>query len=430
VTQSWPSGDITLTVPTSVAPGSYYVIVCADDLKKVAESDETDNCKTYTDPSGIDQVFVTRPNLQVNAVSNPPATTAPGASFFVSVTTKNAVSVETLVATATRFYLSANATKGSGDKLLTGTRTVPAGLKSPNTDSASMQVGVPSSTAPGPYYLIACADDQKKITETDETDNCKASASPVQVGLPDLVVDAVTNPIPAVGPGGTFQVTVTTKNQGAVVAAASKTRFYFSVDTSKSSGDRLLTGMQSVGILSAGNSVPTTLDVTVPTSMPLGTYRLLACADDEKKVAESNETNNCKASTTTVNVSRPDLVVSALNFIGAVSVPPGGVVQVFGETTNHGIVAAGASTTQFWLSLDQVKSSGDKLLVGSAPVPALPPTPGLNYALWQPQLTVPSSTNPGTYYVIACADASSAVTELVETNNCTASAGAFVTVTP
>jgi hypothetical protein len=42
--------------------------------------------------------------------------------------------------------------------------------------------------------------------------------------------------------------------------------------------------------------------VTIPTTTPLGTYYLLACADDVKKVPESNEKNNCKASASTVTI--------------------------------------------------------------------------------------------------------------------------------
>ena len=43
--------------------------------------------------------------------------------------------------------------------------------------------------------------------------------------------------------------------------------------------------------------------MTIPAGTPAGTYRLLACADDRQVVAESNETNNCRASTTTVKVT-------------------------------------------------------------------------------------------------------------------------------
>jgi hypothetical protein len=36
-----------------------------------------------------------------------------------------------------------------------------------------------------------------------------------------------------------------------------------------------------------------TVTVTIPSSTPLNTYFLLACADDLNVMAESNESNNC-----------------------------------------------------------------------------------------------------------------------------------------
>jgi hypothetical protein len=40
----------------------------------------------------------------------------------------------------------------------------------------------------------------------------------------------------------------------------------------------------------------------VPIDTALGTYRLLACADDRLAVIESDETNNCRVSGATVRV--------------------------------------------------------------------------------------------------------------------------------
>jgi hypothetical protein len=43
--------------------------------------------------------------------------------------------------------------------------------------------------------------------------------------------------------------------------------------------------------------------VTIPSTTLPGTYILLACADDSKVVVESNDTNNCRASSTAVGVT-------------------------------------------------------------------------------------------------------------------------------
>jgi subtilase family serine protease len=42
--------------------------------------------------------------------------------------------------------------------------------------------------------------------------------------------------------------------------------------------------------------------VTVPATMPNGTYHLLACADATNLVTESDETNNCTPATTLITI--------------------------------------------------------------------------------------------------------------------------------
>jgi subtilase family serine protease len=112
-------------------------------------------------------------------VSNPPASATPGSSFSVTDTAQNNGAVSAAAST-TRYYLSLDATLG-GDKLLTGTR--PVGTLAPGaTSPGTVNVTIPTSTAAGSYFLLACADDTKMVTETNETNNCKASAGKVTIG--------------------------------------------------------------------------------------------------------------------------------------------------------------------------------------------------------------------------------------------------------
>jgi hypothetical protein len=68
----------------------------------------------------------------------------------------------------------------------------------------------------------------------------------------------------------------------------------------KDSGDLLLSGARPVPSLAPGGSSTGSKAVTVPTSVPSGTYRLLPCADDLKKITELGETNNCLAAATAI----------------------------------------------------------------------------------------------------------------------------------
>jgi uncharacterized repeat protein (TIGR03803 family) len=98
--------------------------------------------------------------------------------------------------------------------------------------------------------------------------------------------------------------------------------------------------MLDVGAASTG-----TVTVAVPGATAPGTYYLLACADDTKQVAESNENNNCTASSGTVVVSNEKVL---FNFTGGTdgSEPTGTLVQdaagnLYGTTLNGGAQGLG-----------------------------------------------------------------------------------------
>jgi subtilase family serine protease len=163
-------------------------------------------------------------------------------------------------------------------------------------------VTIPSSTVSGTYFLLACADDTKVVAESNEGNNCRSSLAAIQVTRPDLVVTAVTNPPGTALPGARFSVTATVKNQGLASAGSSTVRYYLSLDGVQDTGDKLLSGSRSVASLATGASSTGTVTVTIPSSTVSGTYFLLACADDTKVVAESNEGNNCRSSNAQIRV--------------------------------------------------------------------------------------------------------------------------------
>jgi alpha-tubulin suppressor-like RCC1 family protein len=147
----------------------------------------------------------------------------------------------------------------------------------------------------------ACAGSGTVTTCTITLDAAK-SVTATFVTRPDLVVTAVTNPPGTARPGGSFSVTATVKNQGLASAGSSTVRYYLSLDGVQDTGDKLLSGSRSVASLATGASSTGTVTVTIPSSTVSGTYFLLACADDTKVVAESNEGNNCRSSNAQIRV--------------------------------------------------------------------------------------------------------------------------------
>jgi subtilase family serine protease len=115
------------------------------------------------------------PDLVQLTVSNPPENTTAAMSLTVTDSVRNQGAIATAT-TSTRYYLSLDAVKSTGDLLLTGTRSV-AALAIGATNTGSKVVKAPSGLAAGTYYLLACADDTNTATESSEANNCVASTT-------------------------------------------------------------------------------------------------------------------------------------------------------------------------------------------------------------------------------------------------------------
>jgi hypothetical protein len=111
---------------------------------------------------------------------------------------------------------------------------------------------------------------------------------------PDLTVTSVSAPA-AVRAGERLAVKAKVGNTGKARAKASVTAFYLSKDA-KPGGDRKLAPTWATPGLAPGRSARATTKVLVPAGVTPGDYRVIACADAARKVAEAKEGNNCRAS--------------------------------------------------------------------------------------------------------------------------------------
>jgi YD repeat-containing protein len=132
------------------------------------------------------------------------------------------------------------------------------------------------------------------------------------------MVTVISNPPATAAQGTSFSVTDTTANNGNTSAAASTTNYRLSLDNVITTSDPLLTGTRSVPSLAASTNSNGSVNVTIPAGLASGTYFLGACADSGGAVAESNETNNCLASTGTIIVSGGATITSLLPASGPV----------------------------------------------------------------------------------------------------------------
>src|SRR5437667_8021 len=336
-------------------------------------------------------------DLIISALSAP-STAGAGMTLTITDTTKNQ-GTGAAGASTTGFYLTASTTLDA-NAVLFGSRAVPA-LAAGATSSASTTVTIPAGTTAGNYYIIAKADANNVVPETNEANNLYYWY--IQVG-PDLVISTLSAPSTG-GAGRTFTITDTTKNQGAGAAGASTTGFYLSASTVLDASAVLL-GSRAVPALAAGATSSGSTTVTIPAGTATGNYYIIAKADANNVVAETNKGNNLYYWYIQIG---PDLVISTLSAPSTA----GSTFTIMDTTKNQGGGTAGPTTTRFYLSASTVLDASASVL-GSRAIPTLAPGTASSGST---AVTLPAGTAAGNYYIIAKADADNVVAETNEANN-------------
>jgi subtilase family serine protease len=173
----------------------------------------------------------------------------------------------------------------------------------------------------------------------------------------------------------------------------------------------------------SSSTIKTTL--TIPGGTPAGSYYIIAVADDGGAVLETNEANNTRA--VLIRLS-PDLVVSSMSIFPTTissSAAADSPINVTETTKNQGVGTAIATTTKSYLSTNPTFDAPGDVWLASRAVPLL--ATGASSVGPQTMVTIPPGTAPGSYYILAVADADNTVAESNENNNATAKP---LTITP
>ena len=287
--------------------------------------------------------------------------------------------------------------------------------------------------SPGIYYVGGCVDPSSAQAEgnpsgTGETNNCATAASTLTVIRDvDLVMTEVSTSATSVGAGHSFTINNTELNKGTTTTTASNTiKFYLSSDSLITTSDIVMTGTRPVASLAPGASTAATTTVTVPKTVVPGNYYVAACADATNAQIETNsdntaEANNCRAAVATLTIIRDvDLIMTAVSTT-VTAVGAGHTLSITNTEMNQGTTMTTASNTiKFYLSVDNLITPTDVVLMGIRIVPSLLPQASITV---NTTATVPKTTTPGTYYIGACADATNTQAETnaintAESNNC------------
>ncbi|MEP0545591.1 MAG: CARDB domain-containing protein [Rhodothermales bacterium] len=410
-----------IDIPGSLSDGDYFILVVIDDLEQVTESDETNN--TVAIPfsvSGGGDGGDGGADLVVTSASAEPASADAGAEIEVDYAISNDGD-EQAGESSLAFYFSTNQTLSSNDVL--AKRTDIDEVDANDSSDDDEELTVPNSLDPGDYFLLVVADDRNDVTESAENNNTFAVPFTVTGGGgggggdADLVVtNASVEPMTA-DAGAEVEVSYTIANEGGEEAGESQVAFYFSTDRFLSSND-VLAEREDVDDLDADGSEDSDSDITVPNSLDPGDYFLLVVADEQNDVAESTENNNTFDVPFTVTGGGgggdgdADLDVTSAS-VSPSSAEVGEDVQVSYTIANDGDEQAGSFTLAFYFSTNRSLGSSDVAAesISVDEVDAGDSEDG------EVEFAVPSSLDPGDYFLLVVADDGNDVTESDESNN-------------
>jgi len=158
------------------------------------------------------------------------------------------------------------------------------------------------------------------------------------------------------------------------------------------------------------------------TGSATATVSVTANAVADKRTATI--TLGSKTITVTQDAAGMDLTVTGITGVSAIE--QGGTIVAAATVQNLGAALTPATSLQYLLSTDTNKDGSD-LLLTSVNAPAIR---GGATATFNGQFTIAKTQAAGNYFVLACADGTSQVTETDESNNCTSAALTVSVATP
>ncbi len=257
------------------AAGTHTIKAAADAAGAIAETDETNNARTFT-------LTTLAPDLTVTSVTWDPSGPSRDDIVVFSVVVRNLGNNRSQL-TSVNFYIDGNSR---------GYQDVP-GIN----PGAAATVTYSWVALAGQHVIKATVDESGRVAEADETNNeltINFSTQPA-----DLAVTAITWSPESPSKDDEVTFTVTVKNQGS--GRADSSHLGFSIDGTYQS-------VTPVGALEAGASV----NITFTWKALPDAHVIKAVADYYHNLTESDEANNEK--TVTFSTLTPDLIVKDITW--------------------------------------------------------------------------------------------------------------------
>lgn len=343
----------------------------------VAKSAEYNEVKTVSVAFGTPQIYA---DLTVTSMSANKAVYNADETISITATFMNLG-----LRSASGFYVALT----SAD-LTTQTKYIPS-LAAGGRTNVTFSYTAGRYSSDKTISITAAADSTGAIAESNESNNTRAASFKVLAyvpPLPDLTVTALTGNKTLYEAGDTMTITGTVKNIGESAAAATTVRLTVS---------GIGTFSANLSALSAGASQAVTFTCTAPTSLNAQSITMTALVDPNNLVVESNESNNSKTVTLSINALRPDIEIMESTITDWYT---GMEVTVLATVRNR--------------TAQPVPSVAIRLLIGGRSYTESTPITGNGSNLAVFKITVPKA---GSYAVELIADPNGALSETDEGNN-------------
>lgn len=389
------------TVPSGLGIGTYTLGALVDTSSVVPEAIESNNVVI------AQSRFLIGSDLALGDIPAP-ATGGIGDPLSLTIPVANAGSAQTAV--AVDVYLSADTVLDGTDTKI-GTATTAVGAV-PLTNVVVTST-VPSNLMDGAYRVIAVVDPGNRITESDETNNVRASTGEISFVSADLYVPRIVVDRAIGFRGESLMVTVDIENDGGSNARGFDYEFRFSLNELISrAGSDPLVGEFGPLTVPAGQVRTVTHEIQIPPGVAIAEYYVGIIVNANGRVSERNTRDNIRRTPTKMVIRDPGPDFSVGQILSQPSAAAGERLVIERAIFNLGN-AGGTTAYDVWLSEDtSVDPMTDVLLTsGSATIGVSAEDFGLDVVRLSPTQAA------GNYYVVYRLDGPNVVDELNEENN-------------
>jgi len=390
----------TVTVPSNIAPGAYFVFAVVDPNNLIAETIETNN--EYLSLAR----FLTHPDLSVSNVLAP-SEARPGDTVNISFDIQ---SLGQTVNTAVdyRIYLSSNPSLGASDVVVHDSSTA---LTGGSLASVQASVTLPANTLVRQWRILIEVDPNNFVVESEEANNVSASLSTMLVTGADLIVIP-----PLIGEsfafvGRDYRLRGDIDNTGVANAVDFRFAVYLSDNEVIGTADRRIF-LSDLISLTPGSRHSFDEIIPIPADAEVESQYLGVIADILSVVPETSELNNSLYLEERVQVVTPSPDLRG-QVIGAPNATASGeTIHITRLLDNFGVEDANQVTYAYYLSTDESLSTEDIVLYrqqlsiaqGSSDF-------GTDFVV------MPHGIEPGDYYLGGILDPDQMIVETDETNN-------------